>query len=48
MQEREQEYKEQGVCEGRAREMALGDVNAMLGHSRDRMSTTHIYLDARG
>lgn len=48
MHEREQAYKEQGICERGAREMALGDVNAMLGHSRDRMSTTHIYLNARG
>lgn len=48
MHEREQGYKEQGICERDAREMALGDVNAMLGHSRDRMSTTHIYLNARG
>lgn len=47
MSEKLQEYKEQGISGSQAREMALGDVNAMLGHSRDRMSTTHIYLNAR-
>ena len=48
MGERLNEYLDRGVSEKEARQMALGDVNAMLGHSRDRMSTTHIYLNAGG
>jgi site-specific recombinase XerD len=48
MGERLKEYSDRGFCESEAKQMALGDVNAMLGHSRDRMSTTHIYLNARG
>lgn len=46
MSEKLQEYKEQSITDSQAREMALGDVNAMLGHSVDRMSTTNIYLNA--
>lgn len=48
MGERLREYLDRGVSEKEARQMAVGDVNVMLGHSRDRMSTTHIYLNARG
>jgi site-specific recombinase XerD len=48
MGERLSEYLDRGIPEKEARQMAVGDVNVMLGHSRDRMSTTHIYLNARG
>lgn len=48
MRERLGEYLAKGMDRHQANNMAVGDVNAMLGHSRDRMSTTHIYLNARG
>lgn len=48
MGERLSEYLDRGIAEKEARQMAVGDVNVMLGHSRDRMSTTHIYLNAKG
>lgn len=48
MKEKLDEYCKRGIANGQAREMAIGDVNVMLGHSKDRMSTTHIYLNARG
>jgi len=48
MGERLSEYLDRGVPEREAKQMAVGDVNVMLGHSRDRMSTTHIYLNAKG
>lgn len=48
MGERLSEYLDKGIPEKEARQMAVGDVNTLLGHSRDRMSTTHIYLNARG
>ena len=48
MKERLSEYRQQGMTDRQAKEMAIGDVNVMLGHSKDRMSTTNIYLNARG
>jgi len=47
MGERFNHYKGQGIADSRAEKLAVGDVNVMLGHSEDRMSTTHIYLNAR-
>jgi site-specific recombinase XerD len=48
MREKLDEYSKQGIANRQAREMAIGDVNVMLGHSKDRMSTTHIYLNVKG
>ncbi|MBL8195752.1 MAG: hypothetical protein JNM06_18315, partial [Blastocatellia bacterium] len=46
MKEQLARYLDKGMDKGEATSKAVGDVNAMLGHSRERMSTTHIYLNA--
>lgn len=39
-------YQELGLDISEAKARALGDVNQMLGHSRERVSTTRLYLNA--
>lgn len=46
MKEQLARYLDRGMDRNEATSKAVGDVNAMLGHSRERMSTTHIYLNA--